>query len=228
MTASISKINLIPKHIWEPVMQDLMGKPENAEQLKEPSRIGSGPFKAGALGGPRRKSCSSATPGTFQAPQGRTLDHAHRAQRRGDARHVEARRDQFSLGMFGGDPEVLVKFAKENPEIVVALPRSISAFEYVAFKPTAARRSTTLAFRRALSLSIDRKPNGPGGRGRISRSPANSHVSPALAYWHAPKVDNLKYRPRRREADPAAGRLSAWVGGKLYYPAGKTETLTTE
>ena len=45
LTASLAKINLIPKHIWEPVLKDLAGKPENAEQLKEVSKIGSGPFK---------------------------------------------------------------------------------------------------------------------------------------------------------------------------------------
>jgi peptide/nickel transport system substrate-binding protein len=44
-TASLAKINLIPKHIWEPVLKDLAGKPETAEQLKEVSKIGSGPFK---------------------------------------------------------------------------------------------------------------------------------------------------------------------------------------
>ena len=45
LTASLAKINLIPKHIWEPVLKDLAGKPETAEQLKEVSKIGSGPFK---------------------------------------------------------------------------------------------------------------------------------------------------------------------------------------
>ncbi|MBI3711056.1 MAG: twin-arginine translocation pathway signal protein, partial [Proteobacteria bacterium] len=45
LTSSIAKINLIPKHIWEPVMADLMTKPENAEKLSAPSHIGSGPFK---------------------------------------------------------------------------------------------------------------------------------------------------------------------------------------
>ena len=44
-TASLSKINLIPKHVWEPVLKDLAGKPENAEQIKDVNRIGSGPFK---------------------------------------------------------------------------------------------------------------------------------------------------------------------------------------
>jgi peptide/nickel transport system substrate-binding protein len=42
-TASLSKINLIPKHVWEPVLKGLEGKPENAEQIKDINRTGSRP-----------------------------------------------------------------------------------------------------------------------------------------------------------------------------------------
>ena len=45
LTASLAKINLIPRHVWEPVLKDLASKPETAEQLKDVSRIGSGPFR---------------------------------------------------------------------------------------------------------------------------------------------------------------------------------------
>jgi peptide/nickel transport system substrate-binding protein len=31
LTATLSKINLIPKHIWEPVLTDLAGKPDTAD-----------------------------------------------------------------------------------------------------------------------------------------------------------------------------------------------------
>jgi peptide/nickel transport system substrate-binding protein len=58
--------------------------------------------------------------------------------------------------------------------------------------------------------------------------PANSHVSPALAYWHAPEVDvSLKtgLAEARKALQDGGYRL---VGGKLHYPAGKSETLATE
>ncbi|OFX13868.1 MAG: twin-arginine translocation pathway signal protein, partial [Armatimonadetes bacterium RBG_19FT_COMBO_69_19] len=45
LIASLSKLNIIPKHIWEPVLADLARKPENAESYQEATPIGSGPFK---------------------------------------------------------------------------------------------------------------------------------------------------------------------------------------
>ena len=44
-TSSLSKINLVPKHIWEPVLADLESKGQNMEQYQEETPIGSGPFK---------------------------------------------------------------------------------------------------------------------------------------------------------------------------------------
>src|SRR5690606_32096764 len=45
--ASLAKVNLIPKHIWEPLLADLADKEENAEDLtiEQAPAIGSGPFK---------------------------------------------------------------------------------------------------------------------------------------------------------------------------------------
>ena len=45
VTSSLAKINLVPKHVWEPVMRDIANRPENIEQIRDPSTIGSGPFK---------------------------------------------------------------------------------------------------------------------------------------------------------------------------------------
>ena len=57
--------------------------------------------------------------------------------------------------------------------------------------------------------------------------PANSHVSPVLSYWHDPSVDRSKtgLAVAKKILPDAGYRL---VGGKLYYPAGKQEKLTTE
>ena len=68
-TASLSKINLIPKHIWEPVLKDLEGKPENAEQLKEVNRDRLGPVQDGALGAQRGDPARSASATTSRRPR---------------------------------------------------------------------------------------------------------------------------------------------------------------
>jgi peptide/nickel transport system substrate-binding protein len=128
------------------------------------------------------------------------------------------------LGIFGGDPEVLVKFAKDNPDIAIRSEVDIG-FEYVAFNN---RRPPfdDVAFRRALSLAIDRRLM-VSAAWQDYAIPANSHVSPALSYWHDPAVDQLKtgVAEAKKILQDAGYRV---VGGKLYYPVGKQEKLTTE
>src|SRR5207237_8198539 len=45
LTSTLGKINLVPQHVWAPMLQSLEGKKENAESLQEKAPIGSGPFK---------------------------------------------------------------------------------------------------------------------------------------------------------------------------------------
>ncbi len=45
LTSTIAKINLIPKHVWEPILTGMAGKPQNAESHQEQQPIGSGPYK---------------------------------------------------------------------------------------------------------------------------------------------------------------------------------------
>ena len=222
LTASLAKINLIPKHIWQPVMQDLMTKPENAEALKEPSHIGSGPFKM-ARWRPNEEIVLERFPAHFQPPK--IERWIMRIVPNPEATLGMLKRGELNfLGLFGGDPEVLAKFAEANPEIAIRSEIDIG-FEFVAFNN---RRPpfNDVAFRRALSLAIDRKLMVSAAWQDFA-IPANSHVSPALAFWHDPKVDDPKtgLALARQILQDGGYRL---VGGKLYYPAGKTEALATE
>src|SRR5439155_987122 len=121
------------------------------------------------------------------------------------------------LGMFGGDADVLTKFAKDNPDIATRTEVDIG-FEYVAFNN---RRPPfdDVAFRRALSLAIDRRLM-VSAAWQDYAIPANSHVSPVLTFWHDPAVDQMKtgLAEAKKTLQDAGYRV---VGGKLYYPAGK-------
>ena len=221
-TASLSKINLIPKHVWEPVLKDLEGKPENAEQIKNVNRIGSGPFKI-VRWAPNEEILLEAFPDHFKAPK--VARWIMRIVPNAEATLGMLKRGELNfLGFFGGDPEVLVKFAKDNPDIVIRSETDVG-FEFVAFNN---RRPPfdDVAFRRALSLSIDRKLMVAAAWQDFA-VPANSHVSPALGFWHDPAVDQLKtgVTEAKKILQDAGYRV---VGGKLYYPAGKQEKLTTE
>jgi peptide/nickel transport system substrate-binding protein len=221
-TASLSKINLIPKHVWEPVLKELEGKPENAEQLKEINRTGSGPFKI-VRWVPNEEILLERFGEHFRAPK--VARWIMRIVPNAEATLGMLKRGELNfLGFFGGDPEVLVKFAKENPDIVVKSETDVG-FEFVAFNN---RRPPfdDAAFRRALSFAIDRRLMVQAAWQDFA-VPANSHVSPVLSFWHDPSVDNMKtgLAISKKILQDAGYRL---VGGKLYYPAGKQEKLTTE
>jgi peptide/nickel transport system substrate-binding protein len=222
LTASLAKINLIPKHIWEPVLKDLAGKPETAEQLKEVPWVGSGPFKL-VRWKPTEEIVLERFGDHFQAPK--IERWIMRIVPNAEATLGMLKRGELNfLGEFGGDPEVLVKFAKENPDIAVRSEVDIG-FEYVAFNN---RRPPfdDVAFRRALSLAIDRRLM-VSAAWQDYAIPANSHVSPVLNFWHDPAVDQMKTgMPEAKKILKDAGYRV--VGGKLYYPAGKQEKLTTE
>lgn len=221
-TATLSKLNLIPKHVWEPVMQDLMTKPENAESLKQPSAIGSGPFKM-VRWRPNEEIVLERFAEHFAAPK---IDRwIMRIVPNAEATLGMLTRGELNfLGMFGGDPEVLTKLAQDNANLAIRSEIDIG-FEFVAFNNRRAPFDDA-AFRRALSLSIDRRLMVAAAWQDFA-IPANSHVSPALAYWHDPKVDNLKtgLADAKKILQEAGYRV---VGGKLYYPAGKREALASE
>ena len=222
LAASLAKINLIPKHIWEPVLKDLEGKPETAEQLKEVSKIGSGPFKL-VRWLPTEEILTERNAEHFSAPK--IERWIMRIVPNAEATLGMLKRGELNfLGMFNGDPEVLVKFAKENPDIAIRSEVDIG-FEYVAFNN---RRPPfdDVAFRRALSVAIDRRLM-VSAAWQDYAIPANSHVSPVLKFWHDPSVDTFKtgLADARKILQDAGYRV---VAGKLYYPVGKSEKLTTE
>jgi len=222
LTSSIAKINLIPKHIWEPVMKDLLTKPENAEALKEPSMIGSGPFKM-ARWRANEEIVLDRFGDHWQAPK--INRWILRIVPNAEATLGMLKRGEINfLGFYGGDPEVLTALAKESPNIVVKSTVDIG-FEFLAFNQRRAPFDDA-AFRRALSLAIDRNLMVSAAWGDFA-VPANSPVSPALPFWHNPAVDKMDTGiPQARKILQDAGyRL---VGGKLHYPTGKKEQLKTE
>ncbi len=219
VTASLAKINLIPKHIWEPVMKDLMTKPENAEALTNPSAIGSGPFKMVRNRG-QEEIVLDRFSEHFAAPKMERW--VLRIVPNPEATLGMLRRNEINfLADYGGTPDVLEKLAKEAPQISVKSEVDIG-FEYTAFNLRRAPFNDA-NFRRALSMSIDRNVMVQAAWGGYAVA-ANSQISPALKFWHDP--DTAKIRtglPVAREILEKAGYRV--VSGRLHYPQGVTETL---
>lgn len=220
VTASLAKINLIPKHIWEPVMKDLMGKPENAEALTNPSAVGSGPFKLVRSRG-QEEVVLDRNPTHFSPPKMERW--VLRIVPNPEATIGMLRRGEINfLADYGGDAEVLEKMAKETPNIVVKAEVDLG-FEYTAFNLRRAPFNDP-NFRKALSLAIDRKVMVDAAWNGYAVA-ANSHVSPALKFWHASEVDNMKtgFQMAKDLLEKSGYRM---VGGKLHYPSGVKETLS--
>ena len=219
VTASLSKINLIPKHIWEPIMKDLMTKPENAEALPNPPAIGSGPFKMVRNRG-QEEIVLDRFDSHFAAPKMERW--ILRIVPNPEATLGMLRRNEINfLADYGGAPEVLEKLGKEVPQLKLMSEVDIG-FEYAAFN---LRRApfNDVNFRRALSLAIDRNVMVQAAWNGYAVA-SNSQVSPALKFWHDNDITKIRTGlPVAREILDKAGYKN--VSGKLHYPSGVKETL---
>ena len=124
---------------------------------------------------------------------------------------------------YTGDPALLANLGKSSPQIKVADSLDIG-FRFIAYNE---RRKPfdDVAFRRALSALIDRDAIAEDAYGGAA-VPANSWISPALAFWAQPGID---------KAVPALGNVEAArkiltdagytiINGELHYPPGVKET----
>ncbi|MEM6739877.1 MAG: ABC transporter substrate-binding protein [Pseudomonadota bacterium] len=220
LTASLSKINIIPKHIWEPVIEDQLTKETNAESFQEETPIGSGPYRFASWTA-NEEVVLEANPDHWAAP----------AAERWILRivpNVEAALGMLRSGEinfmsdFPGDPTVLISLAEEAENIEAVSTVDIG-FRYVAFNN---RRPPfdDAAFRKALSASVDRRLI-VGAAFRGFAVPSNSVVSPALGFWHNEETTGAmetSVEVAQSMLEEAGYRL---IDGRLHYPEGVSETL---
>lgn len=219
VTSSLAKINLVPKHIWEPVMRDLANRPENVEQVQNPSTIGSGPFKM-VRARLNEEIVLDKNPDHWAAPR---MDRwILRIILNPEATIGMLRSGELNfLADYGGDPEVLQQLSRQMPAIELRNETDIG-FEFIAFNNRRAPFNDA-NFRRALSMALDRNIMVQAAWNGFAVA-ANSHVSPALRAWHSAEVDNPPsgLQVARQILEQAGYRL---VSGRLHYPAGTREAL---
>jgi peptide/nickel transport system substrate-binding protein len=220
LTATLGKLNLIPQHVWGPMLQGLEGKSDNAEKLQEQTPIGSGPFKFVSWTR-NQEVVLEANPQHWAAPK------MHRWILRTVA-NVEAsvgalRNGELNfLADYLGDPAVLNRLSHENPRITVVASTDIG-MQFIGYNE---RRPpfNDVNFRRALTMVIDRnliRLVAYKGYG----VPADSFVSKALEFWHAPNLPQYSYNvAAAKDLLKKAGY--EWDSqGRLMYPASQSETL---
>jgi peptide/nickel transport system substrate-binding protein len=219
--STLAKINLIPKHVWEPILDDLMSKPQNAETVQEEHPVGSGPYKVNR----------------FKFTEEIVLDANKDYWENPKPDRVIMRiitNTSAALGMlpkgeinfltdYRGDPKLLAELAKQNPNIEVVSTIDMG-FRFLA--PNERRPPfNDPVFRRALSLATNRQLMAAAAWNGFA-VPANSIISPALKFWSKPGIDDVKI-----DLDAAKKILTdagyVLVGGKLHYPEGVKETIAT-
>jgi peptide/nickel transport system substrate-binding protein len=217
LTSSLAKINLIPKHVWEPILADLVNKPENAEQVVEEKRIGSGPFKYvdWTL---QQQVVLEANKDHWSAPKMerwvlRIIPNVEAAL--GMLRSGEVN----FMSDYTGDPQILIDVADQDGDLAIVDSVDIG-FQFLGFN---ARRAPfdDPAFRRALSFAVPRELMVAAAWNGFS-VPSNSVVSPALPFWHNEAVLPIPAGEEAAMAELEKGGYEL-VDGKLHYPDGGTE-----
>ena len=217
LTSSLAKLNLVPRHVWEPLLASIEGTGDNAESILEESRIGSGPFRF-ARWNFQEEVVLDANKDHWSAPK---IDRwIIRIVPNVEAGLGMLRRGEINfMADYTGDPELLLEVAAEDGDLEVVDSVDIG-FQYLAFNHRRAPFNDT-ALRKALSLSIDRNLMVAAAWNGFA-VPANSHVSPALSYWHNDATNAMQTGLDLAKSLLAEGGYEI-VDGRLHYPDGVTE-----
>jgi peptide/nickel transport system substrate-binding protein len=218
-TTALGRVFIVPRHVWEPHLKSLEGKPDTLEAIRDPANVGSGPFRQ-VRARLNEEIVIERHAEHWAAPK---VDRVVlRVIPNAEAVVGMLRSGEINLlSEYGGDPDVLDKLAKDNAAIKLTQVTDVG-IEFLAFNH---RRPPfdDAAFRNALSAAIDRNVIVQAAwNGYAVRSV--SHVSPAIEFWHSKDV-----KPAPTGLDVAKSILDKAgykvEGGKLRYPAGKKETM---
>jgi peptide/nickel transport system substrate-binding protein len=221
LVSSLAKLNLAPKHVWEPMLAALAGKPETAESVMETNAVSSGPFRM-VKNKLSEEIVLEANPNHWAAPK--AARWIMRIQPNIEASLGALRSGEINfLADYTGDPQLLTNLAKSSPNIDVSQALDMG-FKFIAFNN---RRPPfdNKAFRQAASTMIDRTAIAEDAWGGAA-VPANSWVSPALAFWHDTGIENRVPGNGNLEAAKKILKDAGFVlvNGRLHYPAGVKET----
>lgn len=213
-TASLAKLNLVPRHIWEPILEDLAGTEDNAESIQEDVPIGSGPYRFVAWK-PSEEIILEANPDHFAAPK------AERWILR-IIPNVESALGQLQTGElnflmeFEGDPTLLQQVADSDPNIEMVATTELG-FRFFAMN-TRLEPFNDPAFRRAIAHVVPKEAIIQNIFKGFAE-PADSYVSMAIDYWHNPDLPQYEFDLEQARAVLAEAGYSWDDEGRLLKPS---------
>ena len=213
-TASLAKLNLVAKHIWEPLITNLLTVEDNAESVQEATPIGSGPY-AFANWKASEEVVLTRFDAHFQPPV------ADRWIRR-IIPNVESALGQLKSGEINflmewmGDGTILADAAVADPKITVVATTELG-FRFYAVNMRL-EPFDDVAFRRALAHAI---PVDAiiANIFKGYAEPADSYVSKAIDYWHNPDLPKYPYSLDTARAVLAEAGYTWDADGALLMPA---------
>ena len=220
-TTTLAKINIVPKHVWQPLLESMQGKPDMLENFNEEAHIGSGPFKF-AHWRQNEEVMLERFGGHWSPPK--LARWIMRIVPNLEATLGMLRTGELNfLAIFTGDPRVLAALPEKVPAVKVVTETDLG-FQFLAFNN---RRPPfdDPAFRRALSTAVSRPLLVAAAYSGFGVA-AGSCVSTALPFWHANEsllVGGDMNAAKKMLVD--AGYTLE--GDALHYPAGKRETLAS-
>ncbi len=218
-TASLAKVNIIPKHIWEPIIDDLITQEDaNAESLTDNdalTKIGSGPFRyvdwqEGEI------AILEAYSDHFSAPNASRFIMRILPNQEAILGQIQTGELNF-VREFEGDSSILTEIADGDPAIELFASPDLG-FRFFGFN-TRFAPFDNVTLRQAVAQVMPKESiirNIFKGFG----ASADSYVSVAIDYWHNPELPQYAF-----DIDAARGHLEAagfvWDdAGVLHYPAG--------
>ncbi len=216
---ALGRVFIVPKHVWEPHLKSLEGKPENLETIRDAQNIGSGPFRQ-VRARLNEEIVLDRFADHWSAPK---IDRVVlRVIPNAEAVIGMLRSGDINLlSEYGGDPDVLEKLAKDNPAIKLTTETDVG-MEFLAFNH---RRPpfNDAAFPQC-ALRRDRPQRARAGRlERLRRALRQPHLAGDRLLAFARREARTD-RHRRGARDAAEGGLprGRWP---VRYPAGGKETL---
>jgi peptide/nickel transport system substrate-binding protein len=213
-TASLAKLNLIPKHIWEPILADLATKEENAESYQEETPIGSGPYRVVAYT-ELDQVVLERNPDHWAAPKAdrfiiRIIPNQEAAL--GQLRSGELN----FLIEWEGDATVLQALADEDPNIELVATTDLG-FRFFGMNTRMAPFNDP-AFRRAIAHTMP-KDAVVKNIFKGYAEPADSHVSVAIDYWHNPDLPQYEFDLEQAKQILLDAGYTYDADGRLLLPA---------
>ncbi len=212
--ASLAKINLIPKHVWEPILEGLKGKDDNAESYQEQMPVGSGPFRfvAWQVG---ESVILEANAKHFSPPKAeqwimRIIPNAESV-----LGQIQTGELNF-LTEWEGDSTVLASAAEGDKNLKLFASPDLG-FRFFAFNlrmepfnDVAMRKAVAHVFPREVAIKNIFKGFAV---------PADSYVSLAIDYWHNPKLPKYDYSIEQAKKILTDAGYTWDSSGKLLMPA---------